>query len=229
MNTHWFHPSRWMQKVVPTYLMQQFCKQSRAAGCTVTAATRRPQPSWWRRHRLAAPWCLETCRASCCSPQVCHPPSSQIQLKGKKRTKMWMRLWIWGTCQYLMDHVCYGSLLSLLSRRPNHTLWWMKPKDHSCSRTKRFSFSVSMVKTSVLLPRKFREHQINKKKSKTSSLTKYCDWLDVKTWRALKIIRWTAKHLFSHLKRHYLLLKYPLVNIIGCTVQLNNVFKPRLA
>lgn len=81
---HGFPPSRWMQKVAPTYLVLQFCKQSRAAGCTATAATRRPQPSWWRRHQLAAAWRRETCLASCCRPQVCRPPSSRIQLKGNK-------------------------------------------------------------------------------------------------------------------------------------------------
>lgn len=150
-------PSRWTQKATPTYLMRQFCKQSRAAGCTAPAATRRPRPSWWRRHRPAAPWCRETCRASCCSPGVSRPPSSQSQLKANR-----MGRWIWGDCQSLIHRASYGSLLSLLSRKPNHTVWWMKPKDHSCSRTKRFSFSLSMVKISVLLPGRFKAQKLIK-------------------------------------------------------------------
>lgn len=149
--------------------MQQFCKQSRAAGCTATAATRRPPPSWWRRRQLAATWRQETCQASCCSPQVCRPPSSRIQLEGNKM--------VWDAGSEATANISHESLLSLLSRKPNHTVWWMKPKDQSCSRTKRFSFSVSMVKTSVLLPIKGKRN----KKIKSVSLTKYWDWLDAKT------------------------------------------------
>lgn len=52
----------------------------------------------------------------------------------------------------------YGFLLSLLSCNPNHTVWWMKPKDHSCSRTKRFSFSLLMVKTSEVLTGKLKQN-----------------------------------------------------------------------
>lgn len=106
MNLHWFHPSRWMQRATPTHLMRQFCKQSRAAGCTATAATRRPRPSWWRRHRPAAPWCQETCRASCCSPRACRPPSSQTQLKANKRPELDER---WGDVSlivHLMHPYC---------------------------------------------------------------------------------------------------------------------------
>lgn len=150
-----FHPKRWMQKMASTYLTQQFCRRSRAAGCTATAATRRRQPSWWRRSPQAAAWCLETCRASCCSPQVSHPPSSQTQLNGKGQ--ICMRVGLRGlSISHRKSH--HGSLLSLLSRNPNHTVWWMKPKDHSCSRTKRFSFSVSTVKISVVLPRNLRKN-----------------------------------------------------------------------
>lgn len=170
-----------MQKVAATYLTPQFCRQSRAAGCTATAATRRRQPSWWRRSRQAAASCLETCRASCCSPQVSHPPSSQTQLNGRgqncKRAG-WRGLSISGRKSH------HGSLLSLLSRNPNHTVWWMKPKDHSCSRTKRFSFSVSMVKISVVLPGNVRKS--TKKTKNFSFWTKCCDCIDIKLQGALK-------------------------------------------
>ncbi len=39
----------------------------------------------------------------------------------------------------------------MLKYIPNHTVWWRNPDVHSCSRTKRFSFSLSMVRTSEVL------------------------------------------------------------------------------
>lgn len=125
-----------------TYLWW-FYKWSPVARYIATSATRHQLLWWWHRCLQIPVWGPGICWASYCSPQVSHPPTPMNYLKGKASND-WKLIerrgeqWSW-------------LLLSWLKFIPSHTVWWRSPRVHSCSRTKRFSLSLIMVRTSELL------------------------------------------------------------------------------